>query len=193
MFKQPCYRLRNLYIHPRGKCGDRKHSPCMGVGVVRELVMRAGAVISAKEVGHRALVFRKLGRPGESNLSRIQVGLQLTPRSEIVPLHAVDVALGRLGRVDGNVNPSVEVGSGRMARWSRQPVSSCRRTLVSLDPFVRRRNWSCVLNAMLAYYVTSSRGDALNCRLLPVDGRGEHVPGAVAVSKKIQHTRTRSG
>jgi hypothetical protein len=71
--------------------------------------------------------------------------------------------------------------------------SSCRWIPVSLDPFMRRRGWSRVSNAMLAYYVTSSRGDASARGFLPVDGRREYVPGAVAVSKKVQNARTRSG
>jgi hypothetical protein len=33
--------------------------------------------------------------------------------------------------------------------------------------------------------VTSSHGDALYGRLLPVDGRRKHVPGAVTVSKAL--------
>jgi gentisate 1,2-dioxygenase len=54
----------------------------MGVGAVDDLVMRAGTLISAEEDGRRALVLRKLGRPGESSTSRIQVGLELIPCSK---------------------------------------------------------------------------------------------------------------
>jgi len=38
--------------------------------------------------------------------------------------------------------------------------------------------------------VPSLRGDALCGQLLPVDGRGKHVPGSVTVSEEEQHART---
>lgn len=157
----------------------------------RHLVMRAGAVINAEEAWHRALIFRNLGRPGDSNRSRTATDPAERNRAAACSQRCASSWKVRArGRQRQPTRRSGDRAYGSMVPTAR---SSSRRTFVSLGPFMRRGSRSRVWNAMLAYYVTSSRSDALNCRLLPVEGRGEHVPGAVAVSEEVQHARTRSG